>query len=296
RLREEEAMRARPAGRPHRSVAGLSRSQMGEAGLCRRHDHLRQRDHRAARGEEPTRQGAGVRPQQGHQSGWRAGILVRELHLRRSPHSLEGADARGDRHIDRTDRVRRTALQSARTARARRRMRRARAARRLHRPRLAGAAAVAGRVRLELRGCRVVAHADERHHGGPADPVRAGGRAARHAHRARRPPRAGRGWLKPGRGRPWGFGYIVAGLSEGFAVLVVALLLAGLGASTQHGLASALVARAFPGARSLTALGTYNFAGDIGKMALPAAATALLLVMPWRPAYALLGFIGIVPG
>ena len=32
----------------------------------------------------------------------------------------------------------------------------------------------------------------------------------------------------------------------------------------------------------MKALGTYNFAGDIGKMTLPAAASLLLVVMPWR--------------
>jgi MFS transporter, FSR family, fosmidomycin resistance protein len=79
-------------------------------------------------------------------------------------------------------------------------------------------------------------------------------------------------------------------------LLLAALLVGGLGASTQHPLASALVARAYAGARSLTALGTYNFAGDIGKMALPAAASALLLLMPWRPAYALLGLLGVAAG
>lgn len=93
-----------------------------------------------------------------------------------------------------------------------------------------------------------------------------------------------------------GLCYVLAGASAGFFLLIAALVLGGLGASTQHPLASALVARAFAGPRSITALGTYNFAGDIGKMALPAAATALLLVMPWRPAYALLGCIGIVAG
>jgi MFS family permease len=93
-----------------------------------------------------------------------------------------------------------------------------------------------------------------------------------------------------------GLCYCLAGLSDGFPLLVAALLLGGLGASTQHGLASALVARAFAGPRSLTALGTYNFAGDIGKVALPATATALLLFMPWRPAYALLGLVGIAAG
>jgi FSR family fosmidomycin resistance protein-like MFS transporter len=93
-----------------------------------------------------------------------------------------------------------------------------------------------------------------------------------------------------------GLCYVLAGVSAGFVLLVAALLLGGLGAATQHPLASALVARAFAGPRAITALGTYNFAGDIGKMALPAAATALLLIMPWRPAYGLLGLIGIAAG
>jgi MFS transporter, FSR family, fosmidomycin resistance protein len=90
--------------------------------------------------------------------------------------------------------------------------------------------------------------------------------------------------------------YVIAGVSAGFAVLIAALLLGGLGAATQHPLASALVARAFAGPRAITAFGTYNFAGDIGKVAVPAAATALLLVMPWRPAYGLLGLVGIAAG
>jgi MFS family permease len=90
-----------------------------------------------------------------------------------------------------------------------------------------------------------------------------------------------------------GLGYCLAGLSSGVAMLVVALLIGGIGASTQHPLAAALVARAFSGSRSLKALGTYNFAGDIGKMTLPAAAGLLLVMMPWRPAVALLGALGI---
>src|SRR3984893_4061061 len=91
-----------------------------------------------------------------------------------------------------------------------------------------------------------------------------------------------------------GFGYCLAGLSSGFAMLLGALLISGLGASTQHPIASALVARAFAGPRSLKALGTYNFSGDIGKMTLPAALSLLLLLMAWRPALALLGCLGVV--
>ena len=90
-----------------------------------------------------------------------------------------------------------------------------------------------------------------------------------------------------------GVGYGVAGASAGFAMLVVALFIGGLGASTQHPLASALMARAFAGPRSLKALGTYNFAGDIGKMTVPAAVALLLTVMAWRPAVALMGALGL---
>jgi len=91
-----------------------------------------------------------------------------------------------------------------------------------------------------------------------------------------------------------GLGYCLAGASTGFGLLVVALFIGGMGASAQHPIASALVARAFAGPRSLKALGTYNFAGDIGKMTVPATLSLLLLVMAWRPALALLGSIGVV--
>ena len=91
-----------------------------------------------------------------------------------------------------------------------------------------------------------------------------------------------------------GFGYLLAGASSGFTMLLVALFVGGLGASTQHPVASALVARAFSGPRSLIALGTYNFAGDLGKMTLPAMLSLMLLAMAWRPALAILGCLGFI--
>ncbi|MFZ3310522.1 MAG: MFS transporter [Xanthobacteraceae bacterium] len=90
-----------------------------------------------------------------------------------------------------------------------------------------------------------------------------------------------------------GLGFCFAGISAGFAMLLVALLISGIGSSTQHPVASALVARAFAGPRSLKALGTYNFTGDIGKMTLPATLSLMLLVMAWRPALAILGCLGL---
>jgi MFS family permease len=91
-----------------------------------------------------------------------------------------------------------------------------------------------------------------------------------------------------------GIGYVLAGLSQGFPLLVAALLVGGLGASTQHPLASSLIAHVFSGKRSLKALGTYNFAGDIGKMLVPVTASLLFLVLSWREAVALLGGLGVV--
>jgi MFS family permease len=91
-----------------------------------------------------------------------------------------------------------------------------------------------------------------------------------------------------------GLCYCLAGLSSGFALLVLALFLGGVGAATQHPIGSALVMRAFSGARSLKAFGAYNFAGDVGKVLLSATATSLLLILPWRPAYTMLGLAGIV--
>src|SRR5258708_18309565 len=86
-----------------------------------------------------------------------------------------------------------------------------------------------------------------------------------------------------------GLCYCLAGLSSGFALLVFALLLGGIGAATQHPIGSALVTRAFRGARSLKGFSAYNFAGDVGKGLFSATATSLLLILPWRPAHALLG-------
>jgi MFS transporter, FSR family, fosmidomycin resistance protein len=91
-----------------------------------------------------------------------------------------------------------------------------------------------------------------------------------------------------------GLCYCLAGAGHGFWWLMAALFLGGLGAATQHPIGSALVTRTFTGARSLSAFGTYNFAGDVGKVVLPGLAATLLLLMPWRPAYAALGLVGIL--
>jgi MFS transporter, FSR family, fosmidomycin resistance protein len=91
-----------------------------------------------------------------------------------------------------------------------------------------------------------------------------------------------------------GGAYLTIGLSgAGFVMLAAALMVGGVGAAVQHPIGSALVSAAYATHGSRSALGTYNFAGDLGKMALPAATAWLLVVMPWRPALGLIGMLGI---
>jgi MFS transporter, FSR family, fosmidomycin resistance protein len=87
--------------------------------------------------------------------------------------------------------------------------------------------------------------------------------------------------------------YLLLGASSSVAMLGLALVLGGIGSSTQHPIASSLVAAAYEGPRSRGALGTYNFAGDLGKMALPSIAAGLIAVMSWRSAASVIGIIGL---
>src|SRR6201997_689132 len=91
-----------------------------------------------------------------------------------------------------------------------------------------------------------------------------------------------------------GAAYLTLGASSTLAILVVALVLGGFGSSTQHPIASNLVAAAYQGPRSRGALGTYNFAGDLGKMALPAVTAGLIAVMSWRLAAVVVGIIALL--
>lgn len=89
-------------------------------------------------------------------------------------------------------------------------------------------------------------------------------------------------------------GFLVAGMAGGFAALLGALLVAGSGSAPQHPLASSLVARVYEGGRRRAALGTYNFAGDLGKMAVPGAVALMAGWVGWRGAtrgYALVGLL-----
>src|SRR5207237_10051890 len=90
-----------------------------------------------------------------------------------------------------------------------------------------------------------------------------------------------------------GIGYLIAGASAGFIILAAALVVGGIGSSVQHPIGAHLVSQAFTGSRSRQALATYNFSGDLGKMAFPAATAWLLTLMPWRAATMVIGIVGL---
>jgi MFS transporter, FSR family, fosmidomycin resistance protein len=88
-------------------------------------------------------------------------------------------------------------------------------------------------------------------------------------------------------------GYAFAGLSGGIVGLGLALALSGAGSSTQHPIASAAVSRAY-GNAARGPLGIYNFTGDLGKAAIPALTSILLVMMSWRHALLLLALAGLL--
>ncbi|MDD9878921.1 MAG: MFS transporter, partial [Magnetovibrio sp.] len=91
-----------------------------------------------------------------------------------------------------------------------------------------------------------------------------------------------------------GAAFVGMAFANGVLGLAVLLFIAGVGASTQHPLASALVSKAFEDGRRRAALGTYNFCGDLGKIAMPAGVAGIAALYGWQEGSAALGVLGIV--
>lgn len=74
-----------------------------------------------------------------------------------------------------------------------------------------------------------------------------------------------------------GLAFLALGSANGFHALLLALFFAGFGSAVQHPLCSSIISHAYPGEGRRAALGTYNFAGDLGKFAF-GGATSLLFI------------------
>ncbi|BDB18252.1 MFS transporter [Pseudomonas sp. CYM-20-01] len=91
-----------------------------------------------------------------------------------------------------------------------------------------------------------------------------------------------------------GAAYLLVGQATGLVMLLLALLLGGLGASSQHPLASSMISDAYEdGGGIKQALSQYNFCGDIGKTLIPGLVGLLLTVISWRASATLLGVLGL---
>ncbi len=91
-------------------------------------------------------------------------------------------------------------------------------------------------------------------------------------------------------------GFLLLSLSASFPIILGALILAkGTGAG-QHGLSSAVISRVFEGSGRRTALGTFNFAGDLGKVCIPFLLALLINSWGWRKATFFLSLGGIFLG
>jgi MFS family permease len=95
-------------------------------------------------------------------------------------------------------------------------------------------------------------------------------------------------------GTGWtGLGLAAVGLlGAGFVSMLALTRVAGLGGNPQHPIATAIISRVFEGPRRATAIGTLNFAGDLGKVAAPAVAGLAIAAYGWRGGFLALGAIG----
>lgn len=86
---------------------------------------------------------------------------------------------------------------------------------------------------------------------------------------------------------------VVASVAASFVPLLLLLTLAGVGSGVQHPLSSSVVAKAYEDGPRRAALGTYNFAGDIGKVSSAALIGLVAAFAGWRIAASGYGAVGI---
>ncbi len=96
-------------------------------------------------------------------------------------------------------------------------------------------------------------------------------------------------------GNAWMAGGLVAmALAPTYPVLLGAAVVGGIGGGPQHPLATGLVSRAYERSGRGSAVGTLNFAGDLGKLAGPALAGIIGVTYGWRAVLGALAAVGLV--
>jgi len=91
-------------------------------------------------------------------------------------------------------------------------------------------------------------------------------------------------------------GFLLLSSAATFPAIFFALILAKGTAAGQHGLSSSVLSRVFEESGRRGAMGTFNFAGDAGKVALPFLLAVLINLAGWRSAVFTLSLGGIASG
>ena len=92
-----------------------------------------------------------------------------------------------------------------------------------------------------------------------------------------------------------GLAYIGLGLSSGFVTLLAILFFVGLGSSVQHPLSASIISTAYATGPRRAALGTYAFAGDVGKFSFAGGLGLLIAAgVDWRGPIVSLGVFTIL--
>jgi predicted MFS family arabinose efflux permease len=91
-------------------------------------------------------------------------------------------------------------------------------------------------------------------------------------------------------------GFLMMSRVYTFPAILLSLIFAKGAAAGQHGLGSSILSRVFEVSGRRTAMGTYNFSGDMGKVCLPFLVAVMISLWDWRQAVFVLSVGGLLVG
>jgi len=91
-------------------------------------------------------------------------------------------------------------------------------------------------------------------------------------------------------------GFLMMSRVYTFSAILISLIFARGTAAGQHGLGSSVLSRVFEVSGRRTAMGTYNFSGDMGKVCLPFLVAVMISLWDWRQAVFVLSIGGSLLG
>lgn len=91
-------------------------------------------------------------------------------------------------------------------------------------------------------------------------------------------------------------GFLILSRVHTFPLIILSLMFAKGTSAGQHGLSSSILSRVFEISGRRTAMGTYNFSGDLGKVCLPFLLALMIKWWGWREGVFALSLLGLAAG